>query len=257
MLTKCIDLLLCLQKEKSMKKNDLIPISEAAKILGVSIMTLRRWDETGRLLSVRKMSKSHRYYRRTEIELFLSDLLQTARAWVVTGKNFSEELYCQNSAVFQARLVRMENLLMQDQKTRDIFSLIVSITGEIGNNSFDHNLGQWPDTPGIFFGYDLNKRQIVLADRGLGILETLKRARPNLENHAQALEVAFTEIVSGRSPENRGNGLKFVRKVVSQNSINLFFQTGNAQLQLRGGSPDLKITDVKDSFHGCLVLISY
>ncbi len=240
-----------------MKKNDLIPISEAAKILGVSIMTLRRWDEIGRLSSIRKRPQGYRYYHREEIELFLSDLLQTARAWVIDGKNFSEELYCQNSAVFQARLVRMENLLMQNQKTKDIFSLIVSIAGEIGNNSFDHNLGQWPDTPGIFFGYDLNKRQIVLADRGQGILETLKRARPSLENHAQALEVAFTEIISGRSPENRGNGLKFVRKVISRNPINLFFQTGNAQLQLSGGSPDLKITDSKDSFRGCLSLISY
>lgn len=240
-----------------MEKNDLIPISEAAKILGVSIMTLRRWDKIGRLSSIRKRPRGHRYYRREEIELFLSDLLQTARAWMIAGKNFSEELYCQNSAVFQARLVRMENLLMQNQKTKDIFSLIVSIAGEIGNNSFDHNLGQWPDTPGIFFGYDLNKRQIVLADRGLGILETLKRAKPGLKNHAQALEVAFTEIISGRSPENRGNGLKFVRKVISRNPINLFFQTGGAQLQLSGGSPDLKITDSKDSFRGCLALISY
>ncbi len=240
-----------------MEKNDLIPISEAARILGVSIMTLRRWDEAGRLLSIRKQPKSHRYYRKEDIEFFLSDLLQMARAWVIAGKNFSEELYCQNSAVFQSRLVRMENLLMQNQKTKEIFSLIVSMAGEIGNNSFDHNLGQWPDTPGVFFGYDLNKKQIVLADRGLGILETLKRAKPDLKNHVQALKVAFTEIISGRSPENRGNGLKFVRKIISQNPINLFFQTGNAQLQLNGGSPDLKITDSKDSFRGCLALISY
>jgi hypothetical protein len=240
-----------------MGKNNLIPISEAAKILDVSIMTLRRWDETGRLSSIRKQPKGHRYYRKEDIEFFLSDLFQMARDWTITRKNFPEGFYCQNNDVFQARLVKMENLMIQNQKTKDIFSLIVSIAGEIGNNSFDHNLGQWPDTAGIFFGYDLNKGQIVLADRGLGILETLKRVKPDLKNHAQALEVAFTEIISGRAPENRGNGLKFVRKVVSRNPINLFFQTGNAQLQLKGGSSDLKITESKDGFRGCLVLISY
>ncbi|MCX6763888.1 MAG: helix-turn-helix domain-containing protein [Candidatus Moranbacteria bacterium] len=238
-------------------EKDLISISEAAKILGVSIMTLRRWDASGRLSSVRKSPHSHRYYRKEDIEFFRNDLFQVARDWVATGKNFPEELYCQNSAIFQARLVKMENALMRDLKTRDIFSLIVSVAGEIGNNSFDHNLGQWQDTPGIFFGYDLNKKQIVLADRGLGILETLKRARPGLKNHSEALRVAFTEIISGRAPENRGNGLKYVRKIISKNPVSLVFQTGNAQLNLSGGNPDLQIKEITDGFRGCLALITF
>jgi hypothetical protein len=240
-----------------MKNKDLISIGEAAKILGVSIMTLRRWDESERLSSIRKHPQGYRYYRKKDIEFFLSDLFQMARNWTIANKNFPEEFYCQNSAIFQARLVKMENLMMQNKKTKKIFPLIVSVAGEIGNNSFDHNLGQWPDTAGIFFGYDLNKRQIVLADRGLGILKTLKRVRPNLKNHAQALKTAFTEIISGRAPENRGNGLKFVRKVISRNPINLFFQTGDAQLKLSGMMSDLKITDSKDNLRGCLALISY
>ena len=240
-----------------MKNEDLISISEAAKILGVSIMTLRRWDKSRRFLSVRKKNKGYRYYRKKDIDFFLNDLFQMARDWVITNKNFPEEFYCQNSAIFQTRLIKMEDLMIQNEKIKDIFSLIVSVAGEIGNNSFDHNLGQWPDTMGIFFGYDLNKKQIILADRGLGILKTLKRVKSNLKNHAQALETAFTEIISGRAPENRGNGLKFVRKVISKNPINLFFQTGNAQLQINAKTADLKITDSKDNFRGCLALISY
>ena len=138
-----------------------------------------------------------------------------------------------------------------------MFSLLTSIAGEIGNNSYDHNLGQWPDTPGIFFGYDLNKKQIVLADRGLGILETLKRVKPELKDHKQALEVAFTEIISGRTPEARGNGLKYVKKVISENTINLFFQTGDAKLILNGGSADLKIETAEKNIRGCIALITY
>jgi len=240
-----------------MKNDDLISISEAAKLLEVSIMTLRRWDESGRLSSIRKQPKGHRYYRKENINIFLNDLFKLAREWAVHQTRFSEEFYCQNSAIFQAHLVKMQSLMAQKNDFGDLLSLIVSIAGEIGNNSFDHNLGQWPDMPGIFFGYDLDKRQIVLADRGLGILETLKRVKPELKDHEQALLTAFTETISGRAPENRGNGLKYVRKVISENLINLLFQSGNAGLRMEGQNQELKITKEEENFHGCLVLITF
>ena len=165
--------------------------------------------------------------------------------------------YCQTSAVFQSRLTTMQNLMIENTSAKNLFSLLVSVAGEIGNNSFDHNLGQWPDILGIFFGYDLNKKQIVLADRGLGVLETLKRVKPELIGHRQALDVAFTEIISGRAPEKRGNGLKYVREVISENPINLLFQSGDAELKIAGGNQDLIITSMSDNFHGCFALISY
>jgi len=39
----------------------LVTIGKAAKILGVSVMTLRRWDETGRLVSIRTEGGHRRY----------------------------------------------------------------------------------------------------------------------------------------------------------------------------------------------------
>ena len=155
-----------------MDNNDknLITIGEAAELLGVSFMTLRRWDESGRLSSIRKKEGGIRYYRRKDIEVFLEDLYKLAKDWVVSKAEFPDGFYCQNSAIFLARITKMEGLIMQNPSMKDLFSLIVSVAGEIGNNSYDHNIGKWPDTPGIFFGYDLNKKQIVLADRGLGIL---------------------------------------------------------------------------------------
>lgn len=244
-------------KESLTNDNNLISIGEAAKLMGMSIMTLRRWDKSGRFVSVRKDKKGYRYYRKEDIEVFSSDLFNIAYNWVILGKKISDQFYCQTSDVFQARLIKMQNAMIQDKRLGNMFSLIVSMSGEIGNNSFDHNLGYWPDLPGIFFGYDLNKKQIVLADRGLGVLETLKKARPSLSSYKQALRVAFTEIVSGRSPENRGNGLKYVKDVIAKNPINLFFQSGDAQLKLKGGSSELKINNVLENFCGCLALISY
>ena len=242
-----------------MNEKDLIPIGEAAEMLGVSISTLRNWDDNGRLPSFRDAPLGHRRYSKKMIETYLNDLLQLATDWISSGVEIPSLYYCDNSALFQARLQKMQNFLVQttNEEIKQIFPLVVAVAGEIGNNSFDHNLGQWPDIAGIFFGYDLNKRQIVLADRGQGVLQTLKRIRPSLIDDKDALEVAFTEIISGREPEERGNGLKFVRSVVTKNLIGLSFQSGNGQLELKRDSSDLNLKQAPNYYRGCIALISY
>lgn len=240
--------------------SELITIGQASKLIGVSIQTLRRWDDAGKLSSVRRTKAGHRYYRKEDIENYkVKNLFKLAKIWVTNDLGFEprQDFYCPDSSVFQARLSKLESELGKIKEISAIFPLISAITGEIGNNSFDHNLGNWPDIPGIFFGYDLDKKEIVLADRGQGILITLKRVRPKLTNHQDALEVAFTEIISGRAPEYRGNGLKFVREVVINNEISLFFQTGNAWLKIKKGDFDLKIKKSTINLRGCLALIKF
>lgn len=236
---------------------ELLKIREAAEFLGVSIDTLRRWDKSGKLAALRKDGGTHRYYAKENLELISCDLLKLAKDWAISGGDVPSEFYCSNSAVFQTRLLRMQDMLIISKKAEEIFPLIVAIAGEIGNNSYDHNLGNWPDVPGVFFGYDINKGIIVLSDRGLGILKTLSRVRPLLRNHQDALRVAFTEVISGRAPEDRGNGLKFVRKVIAENLIELFFQSGNAELRIRGNNPNLEIAKSKTNIRGCLAVINF
>jgi len=244
-------------------KSKLLTIGQASKMIGVSIQTLRRWDESGRLLSTRRKKSGHRYYNEDVIEEFIKDkvkdLFKLAKKWAgsQTGKELPPSFYCQNTSVFQARLSRLEKELGSMQRVRGIYPLITAITGEIGNNSFDHNLGNWPDMPGIFFTYDLSKGQIMLADRGQGILKTLKRVRPELSNHQDALTVAFTEIVSGRAPEYRGNGLKFVKDVVASNEISLVFQTGDAELKIINHNSNLAVKKSNTYLQGCLALIKF
>lgn len=242
-----------------MDEKDLISIGETAEMLGVSIGTLRRWDESGRFPSLRDTPTGNRYYSKKVVETYLNDLLKLATDWISSGIEISSIYYCDNSSLFQARLQKMQNELIRisNEETKKIAPLIVAVAGEIGNNSFDHNLGQWPDIAGIFFGYDLNKKQIVLADRGQGILQTLKRIRPNLIDDKNALEVAFTEIISGREPEERGNGLKFVKNVVIKNLIGLSFQSGNAQLELRRDNSDLHLKLAQNNYRGCIASITF
>ena len=70
----------------------------------------------------------------------------------------------------------------------------------------------------------MRNRKIVLADRGQGILTTLKRVRPELINSSEAMRLAFTETISGRYPETRGNGLKFVRSIIVEIHSHLLFK---------------------------------
>ena len=88
-------------------------------------------------------------------------------------------------------------------------------------------------------------------------MKTLKKVKPELNNHLGALKTAFTEIISGRSPESRGNGLKYVREVITNNDIDLFFQTGNAKLKIKKGDSNLNIKKSSISFHGCIALIQF
>lgn len=235
----------------------LLNIGQAAGILGVSIQTLRRWDESGKLIAIRKLGGAHRYYRETDLEVFMSDLFKLAFEWVVDNTEFPRIFYCQTSSIFNAKLVKMEQVLMKKPGFEKLYSLIVLVTGEIGDNSFAHNVGKWPDVQGIFFGYDLQKRVIVLADRGLGVLETLRRVRPELSTHVAAVEVAFTEFVSGRAPEKRGNGLKSVREVVTTYPINLLFMSGDAEVRMQGSKKEFRVTRGTQMIRGCLVKIEF
>jgi len=235
----------------------LLTISEAAKILGVSLDTLRRWDSSGKLVAIKKEGGVHRFYRQKDLEIFSSDLIKLAHEWAKEGLELPSTFYCGNSAVFQARLTKLEFLLMKHPGLEKLFSLIIAVAGEIGNNSFDHNLGKWPDVPGIFFGYDINKRHIVLVDRGLGILETLRRVRPTLKTHVEAVKVAFMEILSGRAPENRGNGLKFVRDVITTNPIDLFFESGDAEVRIKSPDKIFNLTRGPEILRGCFVIIQF
>ena len=240
-----------------MNEDKLLNIGQAAEILGVSIDTLRRWDESGKLAAIRKEGGTHRYYREKDLEIFASDLFKFAFEWVINKTEFLDTFYCQTSSIFQAKLVKMERALMEKPGFEKLYSLIVLVTGEIGDNSFAHNLGNWPDVPGIFFGYDLQKRIIVLADRGLGVLETLHRVRPALSSHVAAVEMAFTEFISGRAPEKRGNGLKLVREVVTTQPIDLLFMSGDAEVRVQDPERKFKVTRGTSMIRGCLAKIEF
>ncbi len=236
----------------------LLSIGQTAELLGVSIDTLRRWDSAGRLRSIRSGPRGHRFYNRSDIDQYLQEIDTIALNWAKSTNPTvpNTDVYCQTRDVFQARLEKFQSELSKIVSIK-IVSLITAVAGEIGNNSFDHNLGNWSDIPGIFFSYAIRNRKVVLADRGQGILTTLKRVRTELVNSSEAMKVAFTEKISGRYPEMRGNGLKFVRSIIVENPFSIHFQTGNAQLYLKKDDVELNIQQTNTIIQGCFALISF
>ena len=241
----------------SNKGEKLLTIGQAAEYLGVSLNTLRRWDESGKLVAIKKDGGTHRYYREKDLEIFASDLMKFASEWIQKDIEFPSGFNCPTSSIFNARLTKMETMLMEKPGFEKLYSLITLIAGEIGDNSFAHNLGRWPDKSGIFFGYDLDKRIIVLADRGVGILETLRQVRSQLSTHVAAMQVAFTEFVSGRAPEKRGNGLKLVREVVLEQPIDLYFTSGDAEVRMQGLYKEFHVVRGENIIRGCLAKIEF
>lgn len=241
-----------------MPTSTLLPIGQAAQYLGLSAATLRRWHKSGKTQATFVSPGGRLYYAMSDLQLLTKGLAQIALEWASEAEPAlpNGDWYCPTNDIFRARLIRLEQTLsstLSEERT----ALLVSTAGEIGNNSFDHNLGNWPDTMGIFFAHDQGKRTIVLSDRGVGVLATLKRVIPSLSTHQEALRVAFTEIITGRAPEHRGNDLKYVRKAILAAASTLEFRTGNACLAIskKESTPTLGVAE--PFLRGCLAIIKY
>ncbi len=172
------------------------------------------------------------------------ELLEILQNINIASKENNTDYFCSARDIFQARLdtyvLRLKEYLLS------------AIIGEIGNNTFDHN---WDfaegQARGVYFNYD-NPNTIILADFGRGIkksLENVKKCNTDLE----ALKVAFTEQISGRAPEQRGNGLKFVLETVVNKKWYLYFHSGNACCIINNGNVDFKESDIQ--FEGCFAVL--
>ena len=183
--------------------------------------------------------------------------VQGAIKWAYEQKapELKKDYYCETRDVFQGRQDRFPKELINITNNEQISFLLSAVVGEIGNNSFDHNLGNWPDVPGIFFKIDTDERIIMLADRGQGILMSLKKIKPEIKNYLEALEVAFTEIISGRMPEHRGNGLKFVKRVIEENDLKLRFYSGDGKCIIEKG--ETRFLKTEKPINGTLAIIEF
>ena len=156
-------------------------IGKAAKILGVSVQTLRNWEKSGKLRAGRSEGKQ-RFYALKDLNDFILDLKMLGLAWAISAipPELPNEYYCERADRFTSRVTKMGTELQKARNvSENMASLLTLVAGEIGDNSFAHNVGNWPDVPGLFFGYSIDKGIIVLADRGRGVKTTLRQVSLN------------------------------------------------------------------------------
>lgn len=168
----------------------------------------------------------------------------------------SPEQWCETRDMLRARIDSLTIRLLRQSIDEDRVRLLDAVLSEIGSNSFDHNIGQWRDVPGVFFDNTEIEGGIlcVLADRGQGVFATLSRVLPDLKNDAEALRIAFTERLSGRAPEQRGNGLKFVRRVLLEDGIDLWYGSGSAAYSVFRREEEWSTAD--PSMLGCCAILA-
>lgn len=235
-------------------------IGEAAEMLNVSTQTLRNWEKSGKLRAERSAG-NQRYYALENLKKFALDIEKLGLVWATSAlpPELPSEYYCDRPDRFTSRVAKMGAELQKDSGhiSEDLASLLTLVAGEIGDNSFAHNVGNWPDALGVFFAYDIAKRIIVLADRGRGVKTTLQYVRPNLSTDIDALNVAFTEIISGRNPEKRGNGLKVVRRIAELENIGLLFHSGIGVVTIPTHPGPMRVEMASENVRGTYAVISF
>lgn len=71
--------------------NEFLNIKQAAKMLGVTALTLRNWDKSGKFTASRHPINNYRVYRKNEVDMLLEDI--KSKRWTMkTPKNQPRKL---------------------------------------------------------------------------------------------------------------------------------------------------------------------
>lgn len=70
----------------------LITIKEAADMLGVTALTLRNWDKSGKFKALRHPINNYRVYRREDVEKVISEIKEDTRPVQKVTKNKKVQL---------------------------------------------------------------------------------------------------------------------------------------------------------------------
>lgn len=216
--------------------------------LAILCLSIAKYNnETGFEIVLPKDNNVLHYLKRAHLDEYLADiglikhaiLFEPVKVKERDNLNILEISYCQTKDIFGARLDKFYQMFKHCGLDDSQSGYLTGILGEIGNNSFDHNLGNWPlDLTGaIIVGQAYPKKkqlEIVVADPGIGFKDSLRRIKPDLKNQVEAIKIALKEGISGRIDERRGNGLKIIQDwTFNQLSGKLMVQSYDGLIEAR------------------------
>jgi anti-sigma regulatory factor (Ser/Thr protein kinase) len=155
-------------------------------------------------------------------------------------------------------------LIKAQQAARQISRLPGSIPGQMAAAiaELEGNIQEHSDaasTGALVFRATSNVFEFVVADRGIGILESL-RSSPEycgLDDHGRALEMALTEGTSRFKDPGRGHGFRPIFQGLTELEGYLRFRTGDGAIVMDGTSPTLATAQLfqKPSLNGFLASV--
>ena len=123
---------------------------------------------------------------------------------------------------------------------KKIASQLTAAVGELHSNLYEHS--EAPETGLIVFRAGPNRFEFVVADHGIGVLNSLKNCAEyaELDDHGEALRLTLTDGISRYGLDaNRGCGFRPLFIGLANLNGSLRFRSGNHALIIDGQNPSL------------------
>lgn len=226
-------------------KNATIDLSDVEfihpwSIVIICLLLVERISDPNKKIILPNKPETKSYLRRMSFDKILLELgyenekkiLDSIKMPLKDDPNIQELLHCSYRDEFNARLGRFIEIFKDFCLTESDAQRATALVGELGNNVFDHNLGNWPtNISGCIIAAqhypEQKKIEVVIGDPGVGFLGSLKTAFPNLANDIDAIKLGLAGN-TGRIGEIRGNGLKLTQQWTIENfSGTVMVHSGN------------------------------
>ena len=164
--------------------------------------------------------------------------------------NIHELMHCYYRDEFNARLGRFITMFQTFGLNESDAQRATALVGELGNNVFDHNLGNWPtNVSGCIIAAQhypsTHTIEIAVGDPGVGFYGSLKAAFPDVSSDIKAIKLGLAGN-TGRIGEIRGNGLKLIQQWTLQNFAGtVMIHSGNGLVIVdKSGMKDTEVNKI-------------
>jgi len=195
----------------------------------ICLLLIERMPDPNKKLILPNKPETKAYLKRMRFDKILSELgydkakemLDEVQIPERDNVNIHELMHCHFADEFSARLGRFITMFKNFGLNESDAQLATAVVGELGNNVFDHNLGNWPTTiSGCIIAAQhypsTHTIEIAVGDPGVGFYGSLKAAFPDVSNDIEAIKLGLAGN-TGRVGEIRGNGLKVIQQWTIQN----------------------------------------
>lgn len=195
----------------------------------ICLLLIERMSDPNKKLILPSKTETKTYLKRMRFDRILSELgyseakeeLDKIEIPERDNINIHEVMHCYYRDDFNARLGRFISMFRNFGLNESDAQRATALVGELGNNVFDHNLGNWPTTmSGCIIAAqhypNTHTIEIAVGDPGVGFYGSLKAAFPEITSDIEAIKLGLAGN-TGRIGEIRGNGLKLIQQWTLQN----------------------------------------